>query len=154
MGLAMVKVRKKNLLAIAGAVWMLAGINIAVIGLQAYAQLEGMAIVFCILGSIVVASAFHVMFGKLSRKNALRIEAMPEDEVSVFRMFNARGYLVMVFMISLGITLRVSGIVPGWFIAFFYTGLGLSLAAAGLGFFGFRANGATWNPHNLSSIEG
>lgn len=150
----MLKVKRKNLLAVAGVIWMLAGANIAVIGLQEYMQLAGMTLFLCIIGSFVVADGFHVMFGKLSRKNAARISEMPEQKVSVFRMFNARGYIVMAFMIGLGVTLRVSGLVPAWFIAFFYTGLGASLFGAGLGMFGFRAHGPLWNPHKLAKLEG
>ena len=40
----------------------------------------------------------------------------------------------MAFMMTFGIGLRVSGLVPEVFIAVFYSGLGLSLIIAGLGF--------------------
>lgn len=40
----------------------------------------------------------------------------------------------MAFMMGGGIWLRYSGLVPDTFIAFFYTGLGLALALAGVVF--------------------
>ncbi len=40
----------------------------------------------------------------------------------------------MAIMMGGGIALRASGILPEWFIAFFYTGLGLALTVAGISF--------------------
>ena len=40
----------------------------------------------------------------------------------------------MAFMMTFGIGLRVSGICPDIFIAFFYTGLGAALITAGINF--------------------
>ena len=39
---------------------------------------------------------------------------------------------MMAIMMTGGISLRAFGLVPNWFIAFFYTGLGASLLLAGL----------------------
>ena len=40
----------------------------------------------------------------------------------------------MAVMMGGGIGLRMAGLVPDWFVAFFYTGLGLALAVAGVSF--------------------
>ena len=53
---------------------------------------------------------------------------------SPFTAFNRQAYCIMAFMMTFGIGLRVSGLVPEVFIAVFYSGLGLSLIIAGLGF--------------------
>lgn len=42
-----------------------------------------------------------------------------------------RGWLVMAFMIALGITIRTARLLPESFIAVFYTGLSLALMATG-----------------------
>ena len=42
--------------------------------------------------------------------------------------------IMMAIMMGGGIALRASGVVPEWFIAFFYTGLGAALAVAGVSF--------------------
>jgi hypothetical protein len=55
-----------------------------------------------------------------------------EERQNFFRFFDAKSYLIMAFMMTLGIGLRVSGLVPNTFIAFFYTGLGASLLTAGV----------------------
>jgi len=58
-----------------------------------------------------------------------------------------KGYLIMVFMISFGFGLRLSGLIPTWFFAFFYTGLGSALALAGVSFLMRRAFGEGWTFH-------
>ena len=48
-----------------------------------------------------------------------------------WKFFDAKGYLIMAFMMTMGIGLRSLGIAPTWFIAFFYAGLGIALALSG-----------------------
>ena len=48
------------------------------------------------------------------------------------KFFDGKAFVIMAVMMSGGIGLRVSGLVPERFIAVFYTGLGASLLLAGL----------------------
>ena len=64
--------------------------------------------------------------------HAARIGSYGETRVSVAKTMDAKGYIMIVFMIALGAGLRLSGIVPDWFIAFFYVGLGCALALTGV----------------------
>ena len=57
-----------------------------------------------------------------------------EEKKSVFCFFDLKGYLMMVFMMGLGITLRRSHLLSDFFFAFFYTGLGTALSISGLRF--------------------
>ena len=41
---------------------------------------------------------------------------------------------MMAIMMTGGILLRSFGLVPAWFVAFFYTGLGVALALSGVSF--------------------
>ena len=43
---------------------------------------------------------------------------------------------MMAVMMTGGISLRAFGLVPNWFIACFYTGLGIALALSGMSFLG------------------
>lgn len=129
----MFKVRAKYLLLIAAAVWFLAGVNIMRLGI--IACLEGdVAIWLLVIGIPVVFVVFHCMFSKLVGKHADRIRGYGEDKMHVLRFFDVKGYVIMAIMMGGGISLRAFGIVPGWFVAFFYTGLGTALALAGIGF--------------------
>lgn len=129
----MFKVRSKYLLLIACAVWLLAGLNIFRLGLLAC--LEGQAPWWLLaIGIPAVFVVFHMMFSKLVGKHAQRIDSYGENRSHVLKFFDVKGYIIMLIMMGGGIGLRALGIVPGWFVAFFYTGLGCALALAGVGF--------------------
>ena len=116
----MFRVQAKYLLLIAAAVWFLAGINIARIGVSACA--EGVTPLWLlIVGIPAVFLAFHTMFSKLVGKHADRIRSYGEDRMHILRFFDVKGYIIMAVMMGGGISLRAFGIVPSWFVAFFYT---------------------------------
>ena len=75
---------------------------------------------------------FLRIFKPYAAKHADRIDAMEKPRAPFWEFLDRKGYIVVVFMIALGLTLRLSGFVPDWFIAFFYTGLGLALAITGV----------------------
>ena len=123
-------VHKNTLILIAGIVWAIAGFNIVRIGLIAY---QGNFTWWRGLLSIAVYAAFQIfVFGKMVKKHTQRILQYEEERQNFFRFFDARSYMIMAFMMTLGIGLRVSGLVPDVYIAVFYTGLGASLLTAGV----------------------
>ncbi|MCI8366011.1 MAG: hypothetical protein HFJ66_00190 [Eggerthellaceae bacterium] len=127
------RVKAKYLLLIAAAVWFAAGVNIARLGLGA--ALGGNAEPWVlILGIPLVFLAFHAMFSRLVGKHADRIRGYGEENMHVLRFFDVKGYVIMAIMMGGGLGLRAAGLVPEWFVAFFYTGLGIALALAGIGF--------------------
>ena len=122
-------VKKNTLILIAGIVWAIAGFNIVRIGLVAY---RGNFIWWRALLSAAVYGAFQLLvFGKMVGRHTERILQYEEERQNFFRFFDARGYSIMAFMMTLGIGLRASGVVPDVYIAVFYTGLGASLLTAG-----------------------
>lgn len=126
-------VKKRTLLAIGGCVWIIAGANIARLGIQAYKTMGKVPMLDIIL-SLVVFGAFAGMFFRLSGKHSNRIHAYEEDTRSFWHFFDLKSYIIMAVMMSGGMWLRMSGIVSDEFIAFFYTGLGIALAFAGVSF--------------------
>ena len=68
------------------------------------------------------------------RKYSERIESMPAPRTSIFKTFSIKGYIIIAFMITLGITLKRIPQVPQTFIAWFYCGLGPGLFSAGVRF--------------------
>ncbi len=129
----MFRVKAKYLSLIAAAVWFLAGFNVARLGVIACT--EGEAPLWLLVAGIpVVFVAFHMMFSKLVGKHSDRIRGYGEDRMHVLRFFDGKGYIMMAIMMGGGIALREFGIVPSRFVAFFYTGLGIALALAGVGF--------------------
>ena len=96
------RIKKQPLIAVAGVVWLLAGLNIA--------DLEG-------------------------------------ERHHVVRFFDRKSYMMMAIMMSFGIGMRAAGFFPDWFIAFFYTGLGLALALAGANYIMRGVLGRAWAFH-------
>ena len=131
----MLLVSTSTLLLIAGVFWLVAGANVVAVGIQAYIAVEAAApiLVSLAMGSIATFLVFFLrIFKPYAAKHAARIESLCEERVSAFEFMDAKGYLMIAFMIALGAGLRLSGIVPDWFIAFFYVGLGMALALTGV----------------------
>lgn len=86
-------------------------------------------------GVVVVFTLFHMkIFSKMVGKHSNRIAAYEDDKIGFWRFFDASGYIMMAIMMSGGISLRAFGLIPMWFIVFFYTGLGIALALSGVSF--------------------
>lgn len=124
-------VKKRTLLAVAGCVWLIAGVNVARLGVLAYTNISQIKILHIFL-SLAVFCAFWLMFFKMSIKHTKRIKGYAEEFRPVWHFFDLKAYVIMAVMMGGGIWLRSSGHVPEVFIAVFYTGLGCALALAGI----------------------
>ena len=122
-------VKKKTLLLIAGIVWMIAGFNVARLGVLSYLNIDRKWYMYIM--SIVVFLLFGIMFFKMRRNHTKRILGY-EDYRPFWHFFDWKAYLIMTCMMSGGIGFRAAGILPEIFIAFFYCGLGLALVSAGV----------------------
>lgn len=148
--MTLLKMKKENLIFVAGVVWLLAGANVALIGVRSAVEMSGTAVgivVALLVGAVAAFFAFHAMFGTIVVKNAQRIRGLDAERLNFLRFLDLKGYLIMAFMMSFGFGLRLSGIVPNWFFAFFYTGLGSALALAGASFLMHRVFGEGWTFH-------
>ena len=117
----------------AGLFWVVAGANVLRIGIRywmanpdyfLFKLSEMLVIFFVFLGFI-----FHNLF----RKHSVRIIHKPEKN-PVFSFFDGKSWLVVGVMISLGVCVRLFQLLPGSFIAVFYTGLALALIITGCRF--------------------
>ena len=137
------RVKKRTLLAIAGCVWLVAGFNVARLGVLSYIALSEITPLHILL-SVVVFCAFGFMFYKMSIKHSRRITGYEEETRPFWNFFDLKAYIIMAVMMGGGIWLRNSGLAPEVFIAVFYTGLGCALAGAGvifwIMFFRYRQN--------------
>lgn len=124
-------VNKRTLLLIAGIVWVIAGFNVARIGFVLYLEYLG---VINIILSVVVYVLFGMMFFKMTKKHTKRI-LLYQKKQPFYKFFDIKAYCIMAFMMTFGIGLRYSGLIPFKFIAVFYSGLGCALFSAGVLFF-------------------
>lgn len=122
-------VKKRTLLFIAGIVWLMAGFNVARLGVLSYAVIEKRWYLYVL--SAVVFVLFGRMFFKMSKKHTKRIIGY-EEYRPFWHFFDVKAYLMMACMMSGGIGFRAAGIFPDIFVAFFYSGLGCALALAGV----------------------
>ena len=125
------RVKKRTLLAVAGCVWLLAGINVARLGILSYEKIPQIKAVHILL-SLAVFCAFGLMFFKMSIKHSRRIKGYREEFRPVWHFFDLKSYIIMAVMMGGGIWFRSSGLASDIFIAVFYTGLGCALALAGV----------------------
>ena len=129
--------RVRTLLLLDGIIWLIAGVNVCKIGVGTWMTLEGNTL-WMVIGCLATFVAFATMFVRMVFKNVRRIEQIEEGHRRVWDMMSVRSYLIMAFMIALGVALRQFSLVPEVFIGSFYTGLGGALAMAGLGYLLYR----------------
>ncbi len=123
---------KNKLFILAGIVWCFAGFMVSRIGIRAFINKNSILIIVL---AIIIYMLFHLrVFTKLVKKHESRIMTNSLLRLPWYHFFDKQGYIVMVCMITFGIVLRKSNIMPQSFFAFFYTGLGLALFTSGLHF--------------------
>lgn len=114
---------------IAGIVWLIAGFNVARLGILSYLEIAPQWYLFLL--TMAVFSLFDTMFYKMSQKHTKRIMGY-EEYRPFWYFFDLKAYIIMVCMMGGGIGLRAAGVFADIFISFFYSGLGCALALAGV----------------------
>lgn len=138
-------VKKEGLLLIAGIVWLIAGVNVVLVGLGALLGFSGWKLALVILGALAVFTLFHVrIFTPMAKRNEERIAGYGDARKSPLAFLDKRGWIIMGFMMLLGFGGRALGLFPDAFVAFFYPGLGFALAVTGFGFL-LRSFGKDWD---------
>ena len=134
-------VSPSTLLFMAGLIWIIAGANILRIGLYTWSGEPAHWYVKAGEALCVFLLFFGFIFRKIYHKSTFRISQKGEKNCP-FSFFDFKGWLIMLFMMTLGITVRKWQLLPSGFIAVFYTGLSIALIATGgrFLFFGYRFN--------------
>lgn len=119
-------VTKNTLLITAGIVWLLAGINILRIGISCWINDSHYWFFKVCEATIVFLLFFGLIFHKLYKKHTHRI-SQKKAKNCPFSFFDVKGWIIMAFMITIGILTRTLHLLPEAFIAVFYTGLSVAL---------------------------
>lgn len=126
---------KRNLLFIAALVWTFAGVMLLTRGMLMMG-IDHDFYLLSIAGSLAGGVLFYVvLFTRISKKYINRIISLNSDRPSVFSFFNLKGYLMMAGMISMGILLRTSGMVPSFYLSIVYLTMGVPLFVSSLRFY-------------------
>ncbi|MFQ7538476.1 MAG: hypothetical protein ACLRL6_14610, partial [Clostridium sp.] len=99
----MMYVNKKYLVLTAGIVWAIAGFNIVRIGWLSTSYLS-LAVIAAAVATFLVF--YNMIFKKLIHKHTARILGNEEERMHILRFFDTKSYIIMIFMMTFGITLR------------------------------------------------
>lgn len=125
---------KYILLLLSGLLWGYAG---SILLRFAYSWLTdentSLPLIFALSGLILGLTIHFFVFSKVVSKNLKRIAEMPEKPC-IFGFMSWRSYFLILFMMSLGISLRFSSI-PKAYLAIIYTGIGSALILSGSRYF-------------------
>ena len=124
-------VNRRALLVTAGIVWIVAGANILRIGVVTWASQAHYGLFRAGEAIVVFLLFFNLVFKRLFYKHTQRIERKG-DRNCPFSFFDAKGWIVMCFMILFGVLARACHWLPETFIAVFYTGLSAALIVTGV----------------------
>lgn len=128
-------VPKRLLLFLAACVWTFAG---TMLMFKGYKMLDTTSYLLWLKLVVVLAAGtvFYLkVFSGLSMKHTFRILNMKVAYPCVFSFFNFRSYLIMIFMISMGITLKTTGWIPFGTLSFLYLMMSVPLLLSSVRFF-------------------
>lgn len=128
-------VPKRYLLLVAAVVWTFAGGMLLLRGFTAL-RFNSALILEEESVSMVLGVVFYIfMFSRISLKHIVRIQNNPLERPCLFSFFNWRSYILMSTMISLGVTLRLTGVVPLQYLSLFYICMGTPLFLSSMRFY-------------------
>lgn len=116
---------KRSLILVNAVLWAFAAYKILGKGLPALYANHGIIV---ILPCLVIAAGFVMMFNKVSAKYVKRILQLEGERFPIWQFMSPKGYILITFMMTLGITLGRIPAIPEAFFAAFYPGLGSGLA--------------------------
>lgn len=129
----------KHLYIVAGVIWGIPGIIISLKGINAYRIQPPKDIWWLALITAAVLTAFFLMFRRIVDRYCGRIASLSE-KVKIWQTFPARGWVLLIFMMGLGIALKHIPGIPPAFTASFYSGLGPMLILSSVRFMSYRKN--------------
>lgn len=125
---------KRNLLLIAGFVWMFAGGMVSKLGFSVLFTSSIHPFISLAVSIITFYIFFNFIFIKLVKKHKNRILKKEEDKLCLFSFFDVKSYIIMIFMMGLGITIRSINSINPLCWAAVYIGIGLALFSSGIAF--------------------
>jgi hypothetical protein len=131
-------VPKQWLYLLSGLMWSGVGI---VLGSYAYDWLHilpGKAVLLWTLPGIILACLIYFFgFSRLAKQNIRRIQELPENRPSLFCFQKWSSYPLIVFMISLGLYLRIYSPVPKPILGTMYIGIGGGLFSSSIHYYAY-----------------
>lgn len=130
-------VPKRYLMFLAAFVWTFAGGMLLYKGSVFLRQSGGHLWLKLIISAFAGILFYLGMFSKISLKHARRIINLKPEKPCLFSFFNVKSYILMSVMISMGIFLRTSGLVPVAYLSVLYVTMGIPLFSSAFRFYYF-----------------
>ena len=124
-------VAKVWLYLLAGGMWSVVGVILIRLGVRWLLPLERLpAILISLAGFILALPIYRLGFLRFAMNNINRIAEVASEKMCVFAFKAWTSYPLVIFMISMGVFLRVYSPFPKPFLAVMYIGIGLGLFLA------------------------
>lgn len=142
---------KRYLLLVAAIVWTFAGGMLLFRGFSVL-KFNSVGIDLEESGCILAGILFYkFMFVAISTKHINRILGIQIEKPCFFSFFNWHSYMLMTIMISAGITLRLSGLIPLNYLSLFYIAMGTPLFISAIRFYVFANRNMNRNRKGLTA---
>lgn len=118
---------------IAGTMWCGVGLMLSVMAFRWLSVYSGNVWLFAVTGVVFALIMRRFSFLKITGRNLDRIAQLPA-RACIFSFISWRSWLLVIFMITLGITLRNSAM-PKQYLSVIYLGIGIGLLLSGMRYF-------------------
>jgi hypothetical protein len=126
---------KKVMLIVAGLIWTTASFILLFKGLLYFeTDISHFALKFLVF-LLIFIFFYKMLFVKVSLRYLNRIISLKKDRPCIFSFFNFRGYILMIFMMGLGIGLRNLKFIPLSWLSCLYFGVGIPLFISSIRFY-------------------
>ncbi len=129
------KVSKRSLLYIAAVVWTFAGGMLIYKGILLSIQAPEALGIKIFISGLGGAAFYWLLFSNISKKHTKRIVELKMEKPCLFSFFSFRSYILMAIMITSGILLRKSGIIPTQYLLVLYFTMGIPLFLSSIRFY-------------------
>lgn len=134
----MPRVHKYYLIAISGLMWSGVGVFLIRLAFRWFSELTDIESYFAIGGGLLLGSIIaYFGFGGLALKNIERINQYQKDRVCLWAFQKWTTYLLIIFMMSLGIFMRNTPYIPKFLLSPMYIGIGSALFFASIHYYLF-----------------
>jgi len=124
-------VNKRCLYLLSGAIWTGVGLLLIHLAYGWLLPVERWGSLLLALAGVLLALAIHrFLFTWFADKNINRVNNLPRDKICIFAFQRWTSYLLVAFMVALGISLRKYSPIPKPLLAVMYIGIGGGLFLA------------------------
>lgn len=119
---------------VAAGIWLLAGLFLLYRGIGSLQDVDfrWWKMLLAVAGGIIF---FLFVFVSISSKHITRITALDILKPCVFSFFDLKSYVIMIVMITLGVTVRKLHLVSGEMISYFFITMAIPLLSSSVRFF-------------------